>query len=101
MANTTSSNPPSTPVKLLSFAFPFRKKGQTNGSAATDFTDEHEIYQLLKQEPSGAFPVSGGGMWHGGIHITETGAGQSMDIKGGVRCIADGEVVAWRLNRAY
>ncbi|WP_233834729.1 glycoside hydrolase family 19 protein [Paraburkholderia sp. ZP32-5] len=101
MANTTPPNPPSTPVKLLSFAFPFRKKGQTNGGAATDFTDEHEIYQLLKQESSGAFPVSSGGMWHGGIHITEAGAGQSMDIQGGIRCIADGEVVAWRLNRAY
>jgi len=99
-----SSAPPATParpLKQITFAYPFRKKGQGNGSAATDFTDEHEIFQLLTQESSGSFPVSSGGMWHGGIHITEAGAGQSMDLKGGVRCIADGEVVAWRLNRVY
>jgi hypothetical protein len=40
-------------------------------------------------------------MWHGGIHISEAGAGQALDLKGGVRCIADGDVVAWRLNRSY
>ncbi|WP_260858306.1 type VI secretion system baseplate subunit TssF [Paraburkholderia sp. BCC1885] len=101
MANSSSPATPLPPLKQLTFAFPFRKKGQGNGGVAADFTDEHEIYQLLKQESSGAFLVSGGGMWHGGIHVTEAGAGQSLDIKGGVRCIADGEVVAWRLNLAY
>jgi hypothetical protein len=40
-------------------------------------------------------------MWHGGIHITEAGAGQALDLDAGVRCIADGEVIAYRLNRAY
>jgi hypothetical protein len=40
-------------------------------------------------------------MWHGGIHVTEAGAGASLDLKDGVRCIADGEVVAWRVDRIY
>ncbi|WP_262421315.1 glycoside hydrolase family 19 protein [Paraburkholderia sp. UCT31] len=100
MATTTSpSNPPITPVKLLQFAFPFRRKG--TGGAPADFIDEHEFHKLLRQEPSGAYSVSGKGMWHGGIHVTEAGAGASLDLKGGVRCIANGEVVAWRLDSTY
>ncbi|WP_407668198.1 hypothetical protein [Paraburkholderia ferrariae] len=92
MTNSSSAATPTPPLKQITFAFPFRKKGQGNRGAAADFTDEHEVYRLLKQESSGSFPVSSGGMWHGGIHVTEAGAGQSMDLKGGVRSIADGEV---------
>ncbi|WP_262421314.1 glycoside hydrolase family 19 protein [Paraburkholderia sp. UCT31] len=100
MATTTPPpNPPITPVKLLQFAFPFRRKG--TGGAPADFIDEHEFHKLLRQEPSGAYSVSGKGMWHGGIHVTEAGAGASLDLKGGVRCIANGEVVAWRLDSTY
>ncbi|WP_233805179.1 glycoside hydrolase family 19 protein [Paraburkholderia sp. HP33-1] len=102
MANTTSSpNTATPPLKQIAFAFPFRKKGNGSGASATDITDEHEMHLLLKQEPSGTFAVSGKGMWHGGIHISEAGAGRSLDLKGGVRCLADGEVVAWRLDRSY
>jgi len=101
MANDTRSNPAPPPVEQIAFAFPFRRKGQGGANAATVITDEHDMYRLLKQEPTGAFLVSGKAMWHGGIHVTEAGAGQSLDLKDGVRCIADGEVVAWRLNRTY
>ncbi|NUY30759.1 chitinase [Paraburkholderia sp. JPY303] len=102
MANMTRpSNLPSTPVKLLAFAYPFRKKAQGTDGPPADFIDEHEFHQLLRREPSGAYAVSGKGMWHGGIHVTEAGAGASLDLKGGVRCIADGEVVAWRVDRIY
>ncbi|MFM0327989.1 SH3 domain-containing protein, partial [Caballeronia glebae] len=66
------------------------------------FTDEHEIYQLLAdKEPGGSFLVSKNGFWHGGIHITENGAGSKLDLKQGVRCIADGHVIAYRVNRSY
>jgi len=103
MAN---SNPPSTtppPLKQLAFAFPFRKRLQQQGSgnSTADAMNEHDWYALLKREPSGTFAVTDNGMWHGGIHISEAGAGQSLDVNGGVRCIADGEVAAWRLNKTY
>ncbi|MEX3786340.1 glycoside hydrolase family 19 protein [Paraburkholderia sp. BR14374] len=88
-------------MKLLAFAYPFRKKAQGTDGPPADFIDEHEFHQLLRREPSGAYAVSGKGMWHGGIHVTEAGAGASLDLKGGVRCIADGEVVAWRVDRIY
>ncbi|WP_162068637.1 hypothetical protein [Burkholderia sp. THE68] len=86
----------------MSFAFPFLKKGQRDADAAVKFTDEHEIYQLLAdREPGGSFLVSKNGFWHGGIHITENGAGSKLDLKQGIRCIADGHVIAYRVNRTY
>ncbi|KXU93678.1 hypothetical protein CR51_28805 [Caballeronia megalochromosomata] len=94
--------PPDTKVKQLSFAFPFLKKGQRDKDTAIKFTDEHEIYQLLAdKEPGGSFLVSKNAFWHGGIHITENGAGTRLDLKQGIRCIADGHVIAYRVNRTY
>ncbi|MDR5799558.1 chitinase [Caballeronia sp. LZ001] len=96
------SAPPDTKVKQISFGFPFLKKGQRPADAAAKFTDEHEVYQMLaNKEPSGSYLVSKSGMWHGGIHITDTGAGTQLDLNQGVRCIADGHVIAYRVNRAY
>ncbi|CAE6724489.1 chitinase [Paraburkholderia haematera] len=101
MADSTPQNSPSDRLKQLGFAFPFRKKGQGNAGSSADFTDEHEFYKVLKQEPTGSYSVSGKGMWHGGIHVTEAGAGKSLDLKYGVRCIVDGHVVAYRMNHIY
>lgn len=100
MANQTPTNSPDTRVKQLRFAYPFRKKGQGNVAGA-EFTDEHEFHKLLKRESLGNYSVSAKGMWHGGIHVSELGAGAALDLKHGVRCMADGEVVAFRINRAY
>ncbi|WP_454806950.1 hypothetical protein [Paraburkholderia fungorum] len=100
MANTTPP-PVSSPLKQLSFAFPFRRKGQGATASSADFTDEHEFYKVLEAEPSGNYSVSAKGMWHGGVHVTEAGAGRSLDLKYGVRCLADGEVIAYRVDRAY
>jgi hypothetical protein len=83
------------PPAALNFAFPFKK------SDGKDFIDEHQFNALLARESGGFFPVSDSGMWHGGIHITAAGAGTSLDLKNGVRCLADGEVVAYRVDRAY
>ncbi|SAL76527.1 EF hand domain-containing protein [Caballeronia arvi] len=89
-------------MKQLSFAFPFLKKGQGKSNAPIRFTDEHQIYKLLAgHEPSGNYLVSNHGMWHGGIHITEAGIGTRLDLEQGVRCIADGHIIAYRINRAY
>ena len=89
-------------LKPLPFAFPFLRKGRGQSEASAQFTDEHEIYRLLaKREPSGSYLVSRKGMWHGGIHVTEAGAGQSLDLEAGLRCIADGVVIAFRANKTY
>jgi len=100
MADSTPNKAPDTRVRQLPFAFPFRRKGEGN-AAGKDITDEHEFHALLKKEASGNYSVSAKGLWHGGIHISEGGAGTALDLKHGVRCIADGEVVAFRVNRTY
>ncbi|UVE67612.1 glycoside hydrolase family 19 protein [Burkholderia pyrrocinia] len=95
---------PAAPAKLkqLPFAFPFLRKGQGQSEASTRFTNEHDIYRLLAEsEPSGTYLASSNGMWHGGIHVTEAGAGQSLDLDGGLRCIADGVLIAFRANKTY
>ncbi|WP_081103901.1 glycoside hydrolase family 108 protein [Burkholderia anthina] len=98
-----STRTPAKPaLKKLSFAFPFLRKGNGASDASTRFTDEHDIYRLLaEREPSGTYLSSSNGMWHGGIHITEAGAGQSLDLDGGLRCIADGMLIAFRANKTY
>lgn len=101
MATSRPNNPPAdTRVKRLPFSFPFRRKGEGK-AAGKAITDEHEFHALLKKEASGNYCVSAKGMWHGGIHISEGAAGSELDLKYGVRCIADGEVVAFRVNRKY
>ncbi|MCC8403891.1 glycoside hydrolase family 19 protein [Paraburkholderia sp. MMS20-SJTN17] len=98
--NPQTPSPPG--LRQLAFAFPFLRKAQGKARASVPFTDEHEIYRLLaEREPSGAYLVSRKGMWHGGIHITEAGAGQALDLDAGLRCIADGVLIAYRVNQDY
>ncbi|MGU7775354.1 glycoside hydrolase family 19 protein [Burkholderia sp. MR1-5-21] len=89
-------------LKQSLFAFPFLRKGQSKFETSSLFTDEHEIYRLLAEgEPTGTYLVSRKGMWHGGIHVTEAGAGQALDLDAGLRCIADGVLIAFRINKTY
>ncbi|MFA8324087.1 glycoside hydrolase family 19 protein [Burkholderia ubonensis] len=89
-------------LKQLPFAFPFLRKEQSKSGKSSRFADEHEIYRLLaEREPTGTYLVSRKGMWHGGIHVTEAGAGQALDLEAGLRCIADGVLIAYRINKTY
>ncbi|MCX5545763.1 glycoside hydrolase family 19 protein [Paraburkholderia sp. CNPSo 3076] len=106
MTSQPAPKKPQTPspakLKPLPFAFPFLRKGRSQSEASARFTDEHEIYRLLaEREPSGAYLVSRKGIWHGGIHVTEAGAGLSLDLDAGLRCIADGVLIAFRANKTY
>src|SRR5690606_21090890 len=59
-----------------------------------------EYFQALSQAEDGFFPIGYNGQWHGGIHFgSQTGA--SLDQDGGIRCIADGQVIAYRSDRGY
>lgn len=91
--------------------YPITKK---NGS---EFTQQDDILTHLAGEPTGLFLVGRNGMWHSGIHITQvttpwcalSGKAVSEHIdfpaayKGeqAVCCMADGEVVAYRICREY
>ena len=82
-----------------------------------EFSNLEEMLAHLEGEATGHWLIGRNGMWHGGIHITDTStpwcalSGQSVNeavdfpvpFKGEqpVRCMADGEVVAYRINRDY
>ena len=92
--------PPSSPSASLApkptnFAFPFR------GADKKPIVDEHVLHAWLAAEPTGNFAFSQSGMWHGGIHVSADGAGKHLDLEHGVRCIADGHVIAHLIHRDY
>ncbi|WP_417315510.1 TIGR02594 family protein [Enterobacter sp.] len=73
----------------------------------TQYTSLDEIMTALVSEPHGSWLAGTNRMWHGGIHLTEVTAPGSLlkpDASEKVvplQCIAEGEVVAWRLNNDY
>ncbi|EMG9277043.1 TPA: glycoside hydrolase family 73 protein [Enterobacter cloacae] len=82
-----------------------------------EFSNQEDILSHLAGESTGQYAIGRSGMWHGGIHITHTTTPwcalsgkaplEAMDFpvlfKGeqAVRCMADGEVVAYRVCKDY
>lgn len=64
------------------------------------FTDAQPIYEALAAAVGGHFPLGSNGHFHGGIHIDRSEA-HIFDIDNGVKCLADGEIVAYRLDKRY
>ncbi|ELY3542257.1 glycoside hydrolase family 104 protein [Cronobacter turicensis] len=92
---------------IINFCYPIRKE------SGQEFNHTDEILAHLEGESTGFFLIGRNGMWHGGIHITDAttpwcalsgnGAGETAQYNGqqAVRCMADGEVVAYRLCKNY
>lgn len=82
-----------------------------------EFSNLEEMLAHLEGEAAGHWLIGRNGMWHGGIHISDTTtpwcalSGQAMNEaldfpvsfsgEQAVRCMAEGEVVAYRINRDY
>ncbi|MDA8486836.1 cell wall hydrolase [Pseudomonas resinovorans] len=73
--------------------FPLRKADGSHYQA-------EELFAMLEKEPSGHYLLGSHGFWHGGIHFSDVSAPQCVGQQP-IRCIADGEVVAYRLNKNY
>lgn len=85
------SQQPEQPSKVESWTYPFPLK-RANGPS----TPETYLAALAAAQ-DGFYPIGANGLWHGGIHFgAETADRFNQD--GGVKCIADGEVVAFRLD---
>lgn len=85
------SQQPEQPSKVESWTYPFPL--QRTNSPSTPET----YLAALAAAQDGFYPIGANGLWHGGIHFgAETAARFNQD--GGVKCIADGEVVAFRLD---
>ncbi|ELY4819212.1 hypothetical protein SM094_003911 [Cronobacter malonaticus] len=92
---------------IINFCYPVRKE------SGQEFNHTDEILAHLEGESTGFFMIGRNGMWHGGIHITDAttpwcalsgkGEGETAQYNGqqAVRCMADGEVVAYRLCKNY
>ncbi|HAV1831586.1 TPA: hypothetical protein JG914_004422 [Enterobacter hormaechei subsp. steigerwaltii] len=97
---------------LPKFAWPVPSTKRGN-----DFANRDDVMSHLDGEATGWYMLGSNGMWHGGIHITNAttpwcalsgkAASEVIDFpvpfKGeqAIRCMADGEVVAYRICRDY
>jgi hypothetical protein len=90
----TPATAPVGPAPLMNFQYPFRK------ADGKQFTDAEEVYKALENENSGHYLLGSNKFWHGGIHISDASAPQCV-LNEPVRCMADGEVVSYRLNEDY
>ncbi|MGD8170438.1 glycoside hydrolase family 24 protein [Vibrio sp. TRT 21S02] len=79
----------------MKFLYPIAKED------GTEFKDQQEFEHQVKKESIGQFGYNpNNNSWHGGLHFTEKNAAWIKDQKP-VRAIADGCVVACRVNNQY
>ncbi|WP_145579715.1 glycoside hydrolase family protein [Yersinia vastinensis] len=99
-------------AKLPQFSYPV--PSNMNGHA---FSTAEDLLSKLDGESSGQYLVGSQGMWHGGIHITDatipwcalsTNSDAEQQYRREpyigeqfIRCMADGEIVAWRMCQDY
>lgn len=66
---------------------------------AANAKDPQQYYQALSKASDGYYPLGANGLWHGGIHFDEATGLVKENTE--VFCIADGEVVAYRVDETY
>lgn len=89
----STPNPPAT-KKPLAVKYPFvTESGQ-------DYRDLDTLLNDLGAQSGGYYLLGANNYWHGGIHITGEKFAQHQN-EHPVRCMMDGVVVAYRLNRQY
>lgn len=93
---------PKDPKPLRKVGYPFQKTDTSVPAQPKqiEIKDANEYFQALAQAEDGFYPIGYNGQWHGGIHFgAQTAA--TLAQEGGIRCIADGEVAAYRINNDY
>lgn len=84
--------------KVECWSYPFKAK-DSGTAASSEVTDPQVYYDALALAESGYYPVASNGLWHGGVHFDQHTAAR-LD-QSCVRCIADGMVVAYRIDAIY
>ncbi|WP_175875349.1 pesticin C-terminus-like muramidase [Burkholderia sp. BCC0097] len=86
---------PAEPVDTpLSWSYPFTPADKS------DVADPTTYFKALAKSATGFYPLGVSGMWHGGVHFDD-GSAQMLKLDSGVHAIADGKIVAYRLNTKY
>lgn len=81
--------------KPINWAYPFK----TAGEASKEASDPQLYFDALAKAEDGFYPMGANGLWHGGVHF-DGRTGALLD-QSAVRCIADGEVIAYRIDDKY
>lgn len=81
--------------KITTWAFPFKTAGETS----KEVSDPQLYYTALAKAENGFYPMGHNGLWHGGVHFDDS-TGALLD-QSAVRCIADGDVIAYRIDERY
>ncbi|WP_339523741.1 hypothetical protein [Pseudomonas sp. EA_35y_Pfl2_R111] len=81
--------------KPINWAYPFK----TAGESSKEVTDPQLYFDALAKAENGFYPMGANGLWHGGVHF-DANTGALLD-QSQVRCIADGEVIAYRIDDKY
>ncbi|MFP6800923.1 MAG: hypothetical protein VCA39_17650 [Pseudomonas sp.] len=82
-------------AKPINWAYPFK----TAGESSKEVTDPQLYFDALANAENGFYPMGVNGLWHGGVHF-DANTGALLD-QSQVRCIADGEVIAYRIDDKY
>ena len=82
------------PKPTSRMGYPFNAK---DGKA---FADVQDAYAGLALADGGHFPLGNNGHFHGGIHF-DRGTANVFSTEEGVQCVADGEIVAYRIDEHY
>lgn len=77
--------------KPINWAYPFK-------TAETSANPLQYLTHMAKAN-DGFYPTGENGLWHGGVHFDSSTA--AVFDQSTVRCIADGEVIAYRVNETY
>lgn len=96
----SESNEAPAPTSKFTYPFPVSATAAGGGPDTREASGPQEYYEALAQAEDGFYPIGYNGQWHGGIHFgAQTGEHLAQDD--GVRCIADGEVIAWKIDEEY
>jgi hypothetical protein len=82
------------PAPSQVWRYPFPAKG------GKEITDPQTLYSAFGNMEDGFFPLGVNGFPHGGVHFG-AGTAYSLEQCAGVRVIANGEIVAFKLDDAY
>ncbi|WMJ69519.1 hypothetical protein [Stenotrophomonas sp. 24(2023)] len=84
-----------------SWMYPFPRQGKSDAFDGGVYLGLPMLQEgALGRVDDGFYPVGASGLWHGGIHF-DAGSGTVLDQTQGVRCLKDGEVVAYRVDSSY
>ncbi|WP_373386811.1 hypothetical protein [Pseudomonas alcaligenes] len=80
---------------VKNWSYPFK----TAGESSREITDPQVYFDALAKAENGFYPMGKNGLWHGGVHFDDNTA--TLLDQSSIRCIADGEVIAYRIDEHY